>query len=76
MSKGIKGVTGMNVHHGVGEAVRIGLDLIAHPGYDPHHLLSENWDDLFPGKVIVKCSHCGQYCARKTACKHCGAVVD
>ena len=28
-----------------------------------------------PGKVIVKCSHCGQWAAKKTACKYCGAPV-
>lgn len=33
-------------------------------------------DDMFPGKVIVKCKHCGQFAARKTACGHCGAPVD
>lgn len=26
--------------------------------------------------VIVKCSHCGQWGAVKTACKTCGAPVD
>lgn len=29
----------------------------------------------FPDKVVVKCDHCGQWCAVKTACKHCGAPV-
>ena len=28
-----------------------------------------------PGKVIVKCQHCGQWAAKKTACKHCGGPV-
>jgi methionyl-tRNA synthetase len=26
--------------------------------------------------VIVKCSHCGQWSARKTECRKCGAPVD
>jgi hypothetical protein len=34
------------------------------------------FEDLFPGKVIVKCRHCGQWAARKTACGYCGAPVD
>ena len=25
--------------------------------------------------VVVKCGHCGQWAAVKTACKHCGAPV-
>lgn len=32
--------------------------------------------EIFPEKVIVKCQHCGQWCARKTACVYCGAPVD
>jgi hypothetical protein len=32
--------------------------------------------DNMPRKVIVKCQHCGQYGARKTACPHCGAPID
>jgi len=27
------------------------------------------------GDVVVKCGHCGQWGAVKTACKHCGAPV-
>lgn len=38
--------------------------------------LRHSLPDLAPGKVIVKCKHCGQYAARKTACVHCGAPVD
>jgi hypothetical protein len=42
-----------------------------------HHGVGEdeNWDDIFPGNAIIKCGHCGQFAARKTACKHCGAPV-
>ena len=32
--------------------------------------------DSFPGKVIVKCQHCGQWGARKTECVKCGAPID
>lgn len=34
------------------------------------------FNDIYPGNVIVKCKHCGQWCARKTACVYCGAPVD
>ena len=30
----------------------------------------------YPEKAIVKCGHCGQWAARKTACHKCGAPVD
>jgi rRNA maturation endonuclease Nob1 len=39
-------------------------------------LMNLDFDQIIPGKVIVKCVHCGQYAARKTACVHCGAPVD
>ena len=75
MNNGIIGISNMRVVHGVNEPVRIDVELLAVPGYDPHHLLSEKWDDIFPGSAIVKCAHCGQLAARKTMCKHCGAPV-
>ena len=76
MKNGIFGIKEMNIHHGTDEAVTIQLELIAHPDYNPHHLLNEEWDNIFPGNVIVKCSHCGQFAARKTACKYCGAPIE
>jgi len=75
MKKGIFGITEMVVKHGVNDAVRVNIELVAEPGYDPHHLLSEKWDEMFPGQAIVKCSYCGQWAAQKTACKHCGGAV-
>jgi hypothetical protein len=43
------------------ESMRVGNDL----------------SDFLPvGDVIVKCDHCGQWGARKTACKSCGAPID
>lgn len=65
----------MNARHAVGQPVTIELELVAVPGYDPHHFLDEKWQDMFPGAVIVKCAHCGQWAARKTACGSCGAPV-
>ena len=43
---------------------------------DTKALFDSDFDDLFPGKVIVKCQHCTQWGARKSACKHCGAPID
>lgn len=74
-NEGIIGVTDLSIHHGVGEPVRIKMELVAHPNYDPHHLLGEEWGEMFPGNAIVKCSHCGQWAARKTSCRHCGAPI-
>jgi hypothetical protein len=39
-------------------------------------LQKANWNEIFPGSVIVKCQHCGQWAARKTMCKTCGAPID
>jgi hypothetical protein len=33
-------------------------------------------EDLFFRKVIVKCSHCGQWGAAMCACKYCGSPID
>ena len=30
---------------------------------------------FYPLKVIIKCQHCGQWGAKKCACKHCGAPI-
>ena len=38
--------------------------------------IRESLPDLAPGKMIVKCKHCGQFAARKTACGYCGAPVE
>jgi hypothetical protein len=35
-----------------------------------------DWVNYVPEQAIVKCQHCGQWCARYTACVHCGAPVD
>jgi hypothetical protein len=76
MTKGIIGLRSVEIHHQVGEAVTARAEFVAMPGYDFHHFINEKWDALFPGNVIVKCGHCGQWSARKTECKHCGAPVD
>jgi len=39
-------------------------------------LLDINEWSLPAGKVIIKCKSCGQYGAKKCACKHCGAPIE
>ena len=77
MNKNLFGVRSMSIEHSMNEATTINLELIARPGYNAQAIYDErNWDDLFPGSVIVRCIHCGQWAARKTACKYCGAPID
>lgn len=76
MNKGILGVTNFVISHKPDHLTEINLSLMAYPGYNPHHLLNENWKELFPDKAVVKCSYCGQWAAIKTVCKHCGATVE
>lgn len=75
-ANGIIGIRNMRVEHAIDAAVKIDLELVAMPGYDPHHLLDENWRDLFPGDAVVKCQSCGQWGARRTVCKHCGDAIS
>lgn len=76
MSKSIFGIRNMTINHGLHEATTIELELVAHPGYNGEEIYTAEWDMMFPGPVIVKCQHCGQWGARKTACRYCGAPVD
>ena len=39
-------------------------------------LKDADFDELLPGKSIIKCRHCGQWGARKCDCKYCGAAID
>jgi hypothetical protein len=76
MTNGIIGVRNMKVEHKMSEPVTIDLELVAYPGYDATHLINEKWGELFPGNSIIKCRHCGQWGARKCACKYCGAPIE
>lgn len=76
MKEKLFGIRSMRVEKTIGDATHIDVEFIATPGYNPYHMEHENWTDLFPGNVVVKCAYCGQWAARKTACKSCGAVVD
>jgi len=75
--KQLFGIREMSVHHGVDALTTVDLQLMAEPGYDAQHIYEfRDWDDLFPGNVIVQCAHCSQWAARRTACKHCGAPIS
>lgn len=59
--------------------IDLSLMMDAEAAYELYNNLQDSRYDIsdtFPGKVIVKCQHCGQWCARKTACIYCGAPVD
>jgi len=65
-------VTGMEVEVPAGGLMKTHLTLVNTSDGD------NLWDltrIANPGKVIVKCQHCGQWAAKKTACKHCGGPV-
>jgi len=74
MKNGIIGITSMSVECDIGIA-RAHAEFVAHSDYDFRELITTRWGDLFPGNVIVKCGHCGQWGAAKTECKHCGAAI-
>jgi hypothetical protein len=76
MKKGIIGIKELQIEHSYDAATTINMRLVAYPGYDVNHLLKEDWGQLFPGKVVVKCKHCGQHGVVQTPCKHCGAPID
>jgi len=77
MKPKVYGVTHASASYEPNYLMRIKLELAADPGFDVMPLLkSSDWGDLFPGNVIVKCQHCGQWAARKADCHKCGAPVD
>lgn len=76
MERKLFGIRNLTVHHAQDEITTIQAEFVAEPGYNADELYQAKWQDLFPSNVIVKCSHCGQWAARKTECKHCGAPVS
>ena len=66
----------MDVSKKAGQATFIRAEFVATPSYNPYHFEKEDWGNLFPGDVIVKCAHCKQWGARKTSCRCCGAAID
>lgn len=74
--RGLIGIRHMQIEHSVDAHTAIRVEFIADREYNAHHMLSEKWDELFPGKAIVKCQYCGRWAARKTTCAGCGGQVD
>jgi len=52
------------------------INMVVLGNTNPREIMEADFDELFPNKAIVKCGHCGQWGARKCACKYCGAPVD
>ncbi len=75
MAKRLLGMTEFTVNYEPGR-VRARAEFIARPGFDFHFFTEQKWDELFPGKVILKCKHCGQWGVVKTPCVHCGAPIN
>ena len=70
-------VTSVNVTQNGYMANEYELTLKGYGDMDPSIMLGTQYSHFFPiEKVITKCLHCGQYAARKTSCKYCGAPVD
>jgi len=70
--------TSVQVEQFYNEHSRIHVELIASPNINPRSLMDSEWslDYMFYDKVVIKCSYCGQWGARKCACKYCGAPID
>lgn len=74
---GIFGVQSMDVRVAHDEIMRVNLELIAEPGFDARQLYEyTEWNDMFPGNVVIPCQYCAQWGARKTACTHCGGAIE
>jgi ribosomal protein L32 len=76
MSGNLIAVRSMDVSLSAREVQTINLELVAYPDYDARELYKADFRAAFPGKVVVKCQHCGQWSAVRTMCKSCGAPVD
>ena len=74
---GIFGVTNMEFYRTPNEVPTVRLELAVGQGFNPNQLYEyKDWNDMFPGNVIVKCQFCGQWGARKCACAHCGGSIE
>ncbi len=73
----IFGVTNLEFRYLPTEVPTVRMELAVEPGFNPKTLYDfRDWDDMFPGDVVVKCQYCHQWGARKTACKHCGGAIE
>jgi hypothetical protein len=52
------------------------INMVVFGNPNPREIMEADFDELFPSKAVVECGHCGQWGARKCACKHCGAPVN
>lgn len=73
----IYGIMDMQVNLTPNEIPTMELTLAMDEGFDARQLWEyKNWDDMFPGDVVIKCQFCGQWGARKCACLHCGGAIE
>lgn len=76
MSK-IYGVSRLDYRVSPGDIPTVTLELLVGGNFNPQELYNfDQWDDQFPGSVVVKCQYCGQWGARKCQCKHCGGAIE
>lgn len=61
--------------YGMSKYATLDASILIEMGDGVHEIMEHLRDYLPPGDVIIKCSHCGQWAARKTACHYCGAPV-
>lgn len=72
----LHGITRMQITHEAGSTTKINLELVASPEYNAQPMVdARNWDDLFPGDVIIPCPYCGTHGAKKTKCRQCNGEV-
>ncbi len=70
-------VTQVDVHMmPFGEQTRVSAEFLCDVEDLPYLIPGESMDGMFMSKSIILCQYCGQWAARKTACKHCGGAVE
>ena len=55
---------------------KLHLDFYASTNFDIDTFVNQDWNQSFPGNVLVHCQWCGNWAARQTSCKSCGGRVD
>ena len=74
--KNILGVTSLEFRYAADSAPTVMAEFVVGDNFVPYEFTHMEWDEIIPGKAIVKCGYCGQFAARKTACVHCGGAVE
>lgn len=73
----IFGVTSMEFERSPQDFLRVRLELAVTEDFNPNNLYEfKDWDDMFPGNVVVRCQYCGQWGARKCICPQCGGAIE